>query len=77
MKKIYTFALMFAACALVACGGSQPKSNDSDYDDEYKQISEQMETAAEEFAAEADVKAKEFAAKAEVKAEAKVDAEKK
>ena len=49
MKKIYTFALLFAACALVACGGSQPKSADSKCQEEYEPLIEEAEAEIEEL----------------------------
>ena len=47
MKKFFTFAVMFAAVAMVACGGQQQKSAEETLEAAVDAQAEALEAAAE------------------------------
>ena len=70
MKKIFTFAVMFAAVAMVSCAGQQQKSAEENIEAAVEAQAEVIEAAVEaqveaiEAAAEAQAEAIEAAAEA-------------
>lgn len=70
MKKFFTFAVMFAAVAMVACGGQQTKATE----EVAPEAAEATVEVVEEVAPEA-VEATEAPAEAEVAPEAEVAVE--
>ena len=75
MKKIFTFAIMFAAVAMVACGGQTKKAAEATEEAATEQCNCE-ECAETEAAIEAEVEAELAAIEAEVEAElAEIEAE--